>query len=208
MLVTVLDQENLYSEYTDKLSDHGFKLLFSNISNLSNSDKTDVYIVSIKLLQSYSDIFNAQNIKTPYLISGTCSLPKTKNEKQFIYRSVGLLANNSIFHDLILNLELGLSWHAEREKNERRLSDFEQKIENNRIIGVAVGLIISHTNMSNYEDVFSMLRSISRNKQRRISDVAIDVTEMLSKQSIEKISSEELIKNLESWAEENIPNRG
>jgi hypothetical protein len=47
----------------------------------------------------------------------------------------------------------------------------------------------------------------SRNKQRRISDVAIDITKMLSKQNAEQISSEELIINLENWAEANIAKR-
>jgi len=202
-LITVLDQElSFYSQYKENLFLQGYDLNFSGINDIKDLDDSDIYIVSIDDLKTYSDIFESLNIKSPYLIAGTCELPKDDSERQLIFQSVGAVTTNSSLHELILNVELGLSWHAERLLYGRRLDDFENKIENNRIIGVVIGLIMGRSNVTSYNEAFECLRIVSRNKQRRISDVAMEGISKLTHATVFECKS-----GLKEWLEVNILHR-
>jgi len=204
-LVTVLGlDEDFYSQHSDNLLEHDIEISFGNVSDLKISD---IYIVSLDLLKECSEKFNASNIKKPYLIADDAKLPKTDNDRDFLFNSVGVVANNPSFYDLILNIELGLSWHDERLKYGRRLNDFETKLENNRIIGVAVGIIMGRTNVSTYDKAFECLRLASRNKQQRISDVAMEIrTKLMPKKHDGEILID-YVDNLELWLDENVSHR-
>jgi len=204
-LVTVLGMsDNYYSQHSDHLLEHNFELSFGSISDLQNSD---IYIVSLDELKTFSEQVSALNISKPYLVAGDASLPSTGKSREFLFDSVGVVASNPSFHDLILNIELGLSWHDERLRYGRRLDDFEKKVENNRIIGVAVGVIMGRTNVSNYDKAFEYLRISSRNKQRRISDVAVEITTKLMPEKHPETDAVDCIKNLEQWLEEHVSHR-
>jgi len=204
-LVTVLGlDENSYSQHSKNLLEHDFEISFGNVSDLKISD---IYIVSLDLLTECSGQFNTLNISKPYLIAGDASLPSTGKDREFLFNSVGVVASNPSFHDLILNIELGLSWHDERLKYGRRLDDFEKKVENNRIIGVAVGMIMGCTHVSTYDEAFECLRIASRNKQRRISDVAVEITTKMAPEKQEGRLPLNCIKNLGKWLENNVTHR-
>jgi len=204
-LVTVLGlDESFYSQHSENLLEHDFEISFGNVSDLKISD---IYIVSLDLLKECSEKFNIFNIQKPYLIAGDAKLPKTDNDRDFLFNSVGVVANNPSFHDLILNIELGLSWHDERLKYGRRLDDFEQKVENNRVIGVAVGMIMGRTNVSTYDEAFECLRVASRNKQRRISDVAVEITTKMTPENREAVKDCDCIESLERWLESHVSHR-
>jgi len=192
------------SQHGDDLLGHNFELSFGNILDLKNSD---IYIVSLDLLKTFSEQFNALNISKPYLVAGDANLPSTGKGREFLFNSVGVVSSNPSFHDLILNIELGLSWHDERLKYGRRLDDFETKVENNRIIGVAVGIIMGRTNVSSYDKAFEYLRISSRNKQRRISDVAVEITTKLTLEKHPEALAIDCVKDLEKWLEGNISHR-
>ena len=204
-LVTVLGMgDNYCSQHSDDLLEHNFELTFGNILDLKNSD---IYIVSLDLLKAFSEKFNGHNINKPYLVAGDTNLPSAGKDRDFLFNSVGVVASNPSFHDLILNIELGLSWHDERLKYGRRLDDFEKKVENNRIIGVAVGVIMGRTNVSTYDEAFECLRVASRNKQRRISDVAVEITTKMTPENREAVKDCDCIESLELWLESHVSHR-
>jgi len=204
-LVTVLGMgDNHYSQHSDDLLEHNFELTFGNILDLKNAD---IYIVSLDLLKAFSEQFSGLNISKPYLVAGDANLPSAGKDREFLFNSVGVVSSNPSFHDLILNIELGLSWHDERLKYGRRLDDFEKKVENNRIIGVAVGIIMGRTNVSSYDKAFEYLRISSRNKQRRISDVAVEITAKLTPEKHSETLAIDCIKDLEQWLERNVSHR-
>jgi len=196
--------DNYYSQHSSHLLEHNFELSFGNLSALKNSD---IYIVNLGELDAFSEQLDELNISKPYLISGDANLPSSSKDRELLFNSVGLVSSNPSFHDLILNIELGLSWHDERIKYGRRLNDFERKVENNRIIGVAVGIIMGRTNVSTYDKAFEYLRISSRNKQRRISDVAVEITAKLTPEKQPDTLAIDCIKDLECWLEDNISHR-
>lgn len=203
--IIVLGHElSAYSQYTDNLSKQGFDLLFIGVNNVSDIDKSDIYIVSMDLLINFSDALGLVNKNTPYLIAEASRLPKNNSEKQLFLGAVGIMTGQPAFHELILAIELGLSRHSERQSYNFRLKDFEEKVKNNRVIGVVVGLIMCRANITTYDEAFEYLRITSRKKQRRISDVAVDITSKLTPLKSSKATTIDCISNFNEWLEENI----
>ena len=108
---------------------------------------------------------------------------------------------------IILHVQLDLQRHRECENHLKRTQDIAEKIDNNHLNGIATGLLMSKTGLSS-ERFFDEIKSFSRNKQRRVVDVAGQIIQMLSDDVSNKsgtnIIKTKPIRSLSLWLEETV----
>ncbi|HEC58087.1 hypothetical protein LCGC14_1273110 [marine sediment metagenome] len=159
-------------ECANELHQAGYVLNFSSASQ--DETDNDISIVGMSEFAHAGNITRWKNTPSPFLISGIDSLPHGTAMSEVFNIAVGYIRSAPTLTEILLNLRLGLHWHHERRSHSERISNIETKIENNRIIGMAVGVLMTHYGKSE-QYVFDSLKTISRNKQRRISSVANEI---------------------------------
>lgn len=159
-----------------ELNQAGYHLNFCSSSLPRNEIETDddIFIVGMSEFSNTDNLVHWTSTPSPFLILGIDRLP-TKNVVQDVLdRAVGFIRSTPTLTEILLNLRLGLHLHHERSSHSKRIQNIETKIENNRVIGMAVGVLMSNYGESE-EHIFDAIKSISRNKQRRISSVAHEI---------------------------------
>jgi hypothetical protein len=151
-------------------------LNFSSSSKSRNEVESDddIFIVGMSEFSDADNLAHWTNTPSPFLISGIDSLPTKIVVQDVLDRAVGFLRRTPTLTEILLNLRLGLHLHHERSRHSKRIQNIETKIENNRVIGMAVGVLMSNYGESE-QHIFDAIKSISRNKQRRISSVAHEI---------------------------------
>jgi hypothetical protein len=117
-----------------------------------------------------------------------------------IQKAVGFMYGHPSVYQFALELELGMHLHRERKFNRRRVEHAATKIQNNRTIGVATGLLMAKTDMNSL-DVFDSLKVFSRNNQVRISTVAENI---ISIHEQKQLYVKDLIDDLGQWLTEKV----
>lgn len=158
----------------------------------------DIYIVDLIEIKQSQSLFQSETL--PYLIYGLDDLPVDTTSLELLYNAVGYLADMPSVNSIRLNVQLGLQRFRERQNYSRRVQDISEKIENNRLIGIATGLLISKTGLAP-EEVFEQLKQVSRNKQRRAVDVAEEIILALAvkENGGQEIVRDGAIDNLAEW---------
>tara|TARA_R110002153_G_scaffold107109_4_gene246912 strand:+ start:77166 stop:77816 length:651 start_codon:yes stop_codon:yes gene_type:complete len=162
------------AECANELYQAGYDLNFSSSLKSRNETDDDIFIVGMSEFSDTDKLAHWQSTPTPFLISGIDSLPCNTEVQYVLDRAVGFIRSSPTLTELLLNLRLGLHWHHERSRHSKRIQNIETKIENNRIIGMAVGVLMNNYSESE-QHVFDSIKSISRKKQRRISSVAHEI---------------------------------
>lgn len=157
-----------------ELSLAGYALNFPSSFKPDQHSHNDIYIVGISELSDMDNLAQWKNSPSPFLISGIDTLPQNNALLDILDRAVGFIRSAPTLTEILLNLRLGLHWHNERRSHSQRIHNIESKIENNRVIGMAVGVLMNSYGQSE-QHVFESLKSVSRNKQRRISSVAHEI---------------------------------
>ena len=162
------------AECANELHQAGYDLNFSSSLKLRNESDDDIFIVGMSELSDADNLAHWKSTSSPFLISGIDSLPNNIAVQEVLDRAVGFIRSTPILTEILLNLRLGLHLHHERSRHSKRIQNIETKIENNRVIGMAVGVLMNSYGESE-QDIFDAIKSISRNKQRRISSVAHEI---------------------------------
>jgi len=181
------DKEQHFRQYSTELLEAGFNLSATN-------DAHHVCIVELQQLHGNQDFWIDQS--TPYLVSDVSELHQASAILRGYPNVVGFLNDIPSAIDITLNLTLGLHWFNERENYSNRLENMDDKINNNRTIGVAVGALVSVYG-GETQNVFEKLKLVSRNKQRRLVDVAADVLASLT-------PSDNSPEKLDEWLDSHI----
>ncbi len=192
-------QKSAFQHQNDELKRLGVNLKEYSIHDWSESS-VDICIIPSEIVQSSFD--SASHIETgdlPFIISLTSEAPNL-NIQDTVQKAVGFLYGQPSAHQFALELELGLHLHRERNFNRRRVEHAATKIQNNRTIGVATGLLMAKTEMNSLE-VFDLLKIFSRNNQVRISSVAESIIEIHEQK---QISMRDLIDDLGQWLTEKV----
>lgn len=134
--------------------------------------KADICIVDIARLDECGNLFKQAG--TPYLISGINASNEAELPVEAFKNSVGFINGLPTASDTSINLSLGLLWHEERERYSQRVQDISEKINNNRTNGVAIGMLMQQSGLFE-KQVMTCLKSISRDKRRRMVDVSGDI---------------------------------
>lgn len=185
-------------ECADELQQAGYALNFSSsVKSLNNSDD-DIFIVGMSEFDDTENVALCRESLSPFLISGIDSFPHNITVLDMLSSAVGYIRSTPTLTEILLNLRLGLHWHNERVSHSNRISDIETKIENNRIIGIAVGVLMNSYGESE-QSVFDSLKTISRNKQRRLPSVADEVIKKHTEQHLKSPTS-----SLQAWLTDNI----
>jgi len=196
-------EASVFHQSKEQLLGMGYDLHFypccdhSTVSEL----RADICIVDIARLDECGSIF--KQAATPYLISGITDSNEAGLPVEVLKNSVGFMNGCPTASDMGINLSLGLLWHEEREKYSQRVQDIDEKINNNRTNGVAIGMLMQQSGLLEQE-VMTCLKSISRDKRRRMVDVSagiIDNTYLLEKADLTTLAK------LKNWLVLAIPNR-
>ncbi len=161
-------------ECASELKQAGYDLNFSSSSKSRNESDDDIFIVGISEFSDADNLAHWTSTPSPFLISGIDRLPTNIVVQEVMDRAVGFIRSTPTLTEILLNLRLGLHLHHERSRHSKRIQNIETKIENNRVIGMAVGVLMSNYGESE-QHIFDAIKSISRNKQRRISSVAHEI---------------------------------
>jgi len=187
-------------ECANELHQAGYDLNFSSSVKSRNESNEDIFIVGISEFSDADNLARWKSTGTPFLISGIDSLPHSIAVLEVLDSAVGFIRSAPTLTEILLNLRLGLHWHNERSNHSRRIQNIETKIENNRIIGMAVGVLMNNYGESE-QHVFDSIKSISRNKQRRISSVA---HEIITKHDGINQAEGNSASSLKAWLTDNI----
>lgn len=163
-------------ECARELNQAGYDLNFSSSSKSRNEGESDddIFIVGMSEFSDADNLAYWTGTLSPFLISGIDRLPTNIVVQDVLDRAVGFIRSTPTLTEILLNLRLGLHLHHERSSHSKRIQNIETKIENNRVIGMAVGVLMSNYGESE-QHIFDAIKSISRNKQRRISSVAHEI---------------------------------
>jgi hypothetical protein len=200
-------KSSVFEQYQQELQGIGYHLTITpKIANVAQSiSPADICIVDIAELEPGWTVF--QNANLPFLVYGIDQLPSNAKMGDIFYDAVGYFVDEPSAQSIILQVQLGLQRHRERENHLKRTQDIAEKIDNNRLNGIATGLLMSKTGLSS-ERIFDEIKSFSRNKQLRVADVAGQIIQTLSgdapKKSDTNIIKAKPIRNLSLWLEETV----
>lgn len=167
-------ESHALSQCANELHQAGYDLNFSTSLTPSDHTTDDIYIVGISELADNQKLKHWKNTSVPFLISGIDTLPNNIAMLDVLDSAVGFIRSAPTLTEILLNLRLGVHWHNERSNHSKRIHNIETKIENNRVIGMAVGVLMNNYGQSE-QHVFDSIKAICRNKQRRISSVAQEI---------------------------------
>lgn len=188
-----------------ELSDFGYHLNFPNtpVNSAIKEHYSDIYMVDLPELEQSISALQAN--KLPFLVYGLDGLPKKESRLKLLYDAADYFVDTPSVDSIRLKVQLGLHRHRERQNHNNRVQKISEKIENNRLTGIATGLLISKTGLSP-EEVFDKLKLVSRNKQRRVADVAKEIINILTSDPYggRDIASNGSIENLVKWLDETI----
>jgi len=185
-------------ECANELHQAGYVLNFSSSVKSRGESDDDIFVVGMSEFSNADNLALWKNTAAPFLISGIDSLPHNLAVLDAMNSAVGYIRSAPTLTEILLNLRLGLHWHSERSSHSKRINNIESKIDNNRIIGIAVGVLMNNYGESE-QYVFDALKVISRNKQRRISSVAQEIITKHNEYELTQKSS-----SLETWLANNI----
>ncbi len=204
MLVHVFSTTTtVLQEAQNELLARGYDLrFFNNLNNFSAAtNKPNICIVDVSKIEECHPYL--ASVAHPYLVSGVNFLNDHSQPKGVLSQSVGCIYGKPSISDICTHIQLGMLWHKEREHVSRRVQDIDEKIRNNRITGVAIGMLMQKTELSE-QDILDCLKSESRNKQRRMVDASIEIIVNLQKS---QNSSFDSLDALKSWLKLAIPKR-
>lgn len=200
------DEKTIFHQYSDELSSGGYQLCFTpELTPLSIEESdADICIINIAKLEGDTDFLHETN--TPFLVSGVSKQIINFAPNNIFKHSVGLISNDPSLEEICINIRLGLLRHDERKKYSDRIEGINEKFENNRITGIAIGLLMSSSGLLK-EDILEDIKLISRKKQRRIPDVANEIISIL--QSNKDIDTNEINSRpkFKHWLDKNISSR-
>ncbi len=193
----------VFQDSQEELLTLGYQLSFYNDleASMPEAIKPDVYIVDVAKLDASKALL--ESIDKPYLVSGINFLDNSPAPSSALDNSVGFINGHPSVTDICVNIRLGLLWYKEREHFSRRGQDIDEKIRNNRMTGVAVGMLMQKTGLTE-EDVLTCLKSTSRNKQRRMVDASCAVIEQIHKSKDTSLNSSA---ELSAWLDSTISHR-
>ena len=186
-----------YLKYDEDLLKLGYQL--THCANDEWSDKNlDICILSLEQVQSppLAVISHLQTHDIPFIISLNDESPM-ENITGHLQQAVGFLFGEPTLNQLALEIEVGLHIHRERTVHSRRVERVSTKIQNNRDIGVATGLLMAQTHLSALE-VFAVMKRFSRNGRVRIAAVAREIINLFELQHPD-LSNEIKISDLHAW---------
>jgi hypothetical protein len=161
----------------------------------------DICIIPSEIVQSSFYLTpDEEKADTPFIISLTSESPAIITVEDAIQKAVGFMYGHPSVYQFALELELGMHLHRERKFNRRRVEHAATKIQNNRTIGVATGLLMAKTDMNSL-DVFDSLKVFSRNNQVRISTIAENI---ISIHEQKQLHVKEWIEDLGNWLTEKV----
>jgi len=190
------------NECANELNLEGYELKFCPSLKFKEEANNDIFIVGMSEFADANNLASWKSTSHPFLILGIDNLPQDLEILSALNSAVGYIRSAPTLTEILLNLRLGLYWHNERELYSKRISNIETKIESNRIIGIAVGVLMNNYGESE-QHVFDSLKTISRNKQRRISSVAEEIITKLNEHNHADIKLNSL-SNLQTWLTANI----
>lgn len=195
----------VFEQYQQQLQAIGYHLRFeSKVTSVNQDQESDICIVDAAELEPCGSLLQKRSL--PFLIYGIQQLPNDEKALDIVYDAVGYFTDEPSANSLCLNIQLGLHRHRERELYFKRAKDISEKIENNRLNGIATGLLMSKTGLG-AEEIFDEIKALSRRKQQRVSDVANEVIQVLSRDlhsTESKTAKSKPILNLTLWLEGNI----
>lgn len=196
-------EDSVFHQSKKQLLTMGYDLHFYHCCHNAEASevKADICIVDIARLDKCGNLFKQAG--TPYLISGINASNETELPAEALKNSVGFINGLPTASDTGINLSLGLLWHEEREKYSQRIQDISEKINNNRTNGLAIGMLMQQSGLPE-PDVMTCLKSISRDKRRRMVDVSGDIIDKAS--LLDKANLTTLAK-LKNWLELAIKSR-
>lgn len=161
----------------------------------------DICIIPSEVILSASPslVSRIQQDDVPFIISLNTQAAEL-SVIDTVQKAVGFMYGEPSVYQFALELELGMHLHRERKFNRRRVEHTATKIQNNRTIGVATGLLMAKTNMNSLE-VFNTLKVFSRNHQIRISSVA---EKIISIHEQKVFSVKDVASDLGVWLVDNV----
>jgi len=192
-----------YLQYDDELLKLGYKLTHCNCASGDCDDTPDICILSFEHLQdpSTAAITNLKTHDVPFIISINDE-SSMENITGHLQKAVGFLFGEPSLTQLALEIEVGLHIHRERTVHSRRVEGVSTKIQNNRDIGVATGLLMAQTHLNALE-VFAIMKTFSRNGRIRIATVAREIINLFEQRHPD-LSNEIKIENLQLWLTEKL----
>ncbi len=198
------NKSSVFEQYRQELQDIGYDLritpeVTNTTKHVSNSDILIVAATELELCQA---LF--QNNNLPFLVYDIDRIPAETTVHDLYHEAVGYFVDAPSAKSICLNIQLGLQRHREREVYAKRMQDITEKIENNRLTGIATGLLMGKTGLS-ADHIFDEIKSISRSKQQRVADVATEIIRVLSHDEVETSKMKTIrtrpIRNLSLWLE-------
>jgi hypothetical protein len=190
-------------ECANELHQAGYDLNFCSSLQPRNESDDDIFIVGMSEFYEPDNLAHWKSTPLPFLVSGIDSLPNNITVQELLDRAVGFIRSTPTLTEILLNLRLGLHLHHERSRHSKRIQNIETKIENNRVIGMAVGVLMNNYGESE-QHIFDAIKTISRNKQRRISSVAHEIITKHDKIYQADDNPTLLVSNLQTWLTKNI----
>lgn len=168
------DKKQFFERYSNDLLTAGFNLSFQESGHA-------ICIVDQKELEKEQDFWF--NKATPFIISGIINSDQCTSFLGSYPSTVGFLNDVPTISEITFNLIMGLHIFNERLIYSRRVEGIDEKISNNRTIGIAVGALHA-TFGGEVEDIVDRVKVLSRNKQKRLVDVAMEITSLLEPSSV------------------------
>lgn len=191
------------TECANELRQAGYALSFSSLLKSKNEPDYDIFIVGLSEFVDADKLALWKNSSSPFLILGVDSLAHNIDVLNTLDTAVGYIRSTPTLTELLLNLRLGLHWFNERRTHSKRINNIENKIENNRTIGVAIGMLMNNYGESE-QYVFDSLKAISRNKQRGISSVAHEIISKHNEDNQTDLNPKSSTSSLQTWLTNNI----
>jgi ANTAR domain-containing protein len=191
-------QPHPYLKHDEELLKLGYQLIHCNCTAGQCDKNPDICILSLDHFQAASTTV-IKNLKThdiPFIVSLNDNAP-VESLTGHLQKAVGFLFGEPSLHQLALEIDVGLLLHRERVVHSRRVEHASTKIQNNRDIGVATGLLMAQTHLSALE-VFTEMKMFSRNRRIRIAGVAKEIIKLYELNPSE-LTSEINIKDLQQW---------
>jgi len=187
-----------YLQHDEEMYKLGYQLIHCKYYGGTSDDSPDICILSYDDSQG-PPIALINDLKTqdiPFILSLNDG-STVESLTGHLQKAVGFLFGEPSLHQLALEIEVGLQLHRERAVHSRRIERVSTKIQNNRDIGVATGLLMVQSHLSALE-VFAVMKMFSRNKRVRIAGVAKEIIKLYELNHPE-LTSEIKIKDLHQW---------
>jgi AmiR/NasT family two-component response regulator len=190
-----------YLIHDEELLKLGYQLI--HCVDCQCDESPDIFILSLDHIQAPSTavINNLKAHDVPFIVSLNDNSP-VEILTGDLQKAVGFLFGEPSLHQLALEIEVGIQLHRERAVHSRRVERVSTKIQNNRDIGVATGLLMAQTHLSALE-VFAAMKMFSRNRHVRIAGVAKEIIKLYELNHPE-LTSGIKIKDLHQWLSEKL----